>query len=98
MPNVATGSRSVGGIIEKGACYSTNLAELLAEGADEFIDSDGKFLKFDFSLAVKLINVFWAKIKETILECEGKEVEIKFPTGPIGVIISTLLAALGIRI
>ncbi len=91
-------TRSAGDTLGKAECYTTNVAELLGQIGDEFVDEEGNIVKFEFSTYVALINALWAKVKETASECEGKEIEVTLPSNVIGTILAAALAAVGIKL
>jgi len=91
-------SRDLSSALQKGACWGTNLAELLAEAGDELVVEEGTKLKLSFDLVIALINIIFGKIKEVFSECEGKTLHIEFPNTVWGNIARGLLGLLGIKL
>jgi hypothetical protein len=75
------------------ACYSMNIAELASE-VNVFMD--GNKVKFTWREYIKLAQIIWDKIKETSLECSGKEIEVKLPA-KLG-LISAAFALIGFKL
>ena len=85
-------------VLGKSTCYLGNLEELSAELDDVLVeDVDGK-IKLGFQGTVAVINAVWAKVKETAMECEGKEIVVDLPGGWPGLLISGALQAAGIKL
>jgi hypothetical protein len=79
-------------------CYTTNLAELIGEVEQEVeVTPDGKIV-VDFQGVIDILQIVWNKIKETALECEDKQIEVKLPSGIVGNIIALALGAIGFKL
>lgn len=85
-------------VLGKSECYFGNIAELAGE-LDEVIvqQPDGKII-LNLEGSVAVINTVWAKIKETVKECEGKDLEVNLPDGLVGMIVGAALSAVGIKL
>ena len=81
------------------ACYIGNVAELAEEVGDVLVeDGDGKII-LDFDGGIKLLQVVWDKVKETVFECAGgQELQIKLREGILGGIIAAALSLVGFRL
>jgi len=55
-------------------------------------------IKLDFKSGVELMQIVWDQVKETALECEGKEIEIELPGGVVGLIVGAALQAVGFKL
>ena len=88
-----------GAILRDVECYSANLAEFAKELREKLIDpnTDG-FKPVNIEFAVATIQTSYNKLQETLLECEGKDLDIKLPDGAAGAIIKLLLEVLGITL
>lgn len=62
----------------KAGCHIENVGELLQAFDAQFVDAEGKVVKLDGSDVLKLISMLYGKFEETLLECEGKTIEIEF--------------------
>ena len=98
MDNQTSNVKTIKDTFGKVGCYSANIAELASEINDELVVDEGGKIKISFFGWIKLIQVFWNKIKETAVECEGKEVEVNLPDGIIGNVVNTLLGAIGLKL
>lgn len=57
------------------ACYTQNIALLLAQLAVTLPVVDGK-IRIDFNTAIKLLQAVWDAFKLSARECAGKEIEV----------------------
>lgn len=79
-------------------CYGSNLAELANTIDDQFVTEEGDIVKMDVTTVFALIQVLWDKLKETALECEGKEIKVELPNNWVGMALNAALAALGFKL
>jgi hypothetical protein len=79
-------------------CYGSNLAELANTIDDQFVTEEGDIVKMDVMTVFALIQVLWDKIKETALECEGKEIRVDLPSNWVGMVLNAALAAVGLKL
>lgn len=85
-------------VLGKSECYLGNLAELAARLDDVTVtDEDGKII-LDLKGTVAVINTVWSQVKETVKECEGKDLEVNLPDGIIGNILAAALGVIGIQL
>ena len=90
--------KSIKDVFGKVECYTSNIAELAGEIEDNLVEESGEKVVLDFSGWIQLFQIFWDKIKETALECEGKKVSVKLPPGVIGQIIGAAISFVGLRL
>lgn len=89
---------SIKDILAQGGCYLGNVAEMFDETSDVMVeDADGKVI-LGFEGARDVIQIVWNKFKETLSECAGKEIEVKLPSGYVGIILNAALAAIGFKL
>lgn len=64
--------------IGKAGCHIENLGSLLTQLDIQFGDvTDGK-IRIPIEKVPTLVGLTWEKMKETFLECEGKELVVEF--------------------
>lgn len=86
-------------VIGKSECYLSNLSELAGELKEVAVELDGSIIKIDsYQDVVIILQVLWDKFKETAKECEGKDIEVKLPSGLTGVILQAAMAAVGFKL
>lgn len=84
--------------LEDASCYLGNLEELTTEANEVLVeDTEGKIV-LDFKGGVSLLQIVWDKIKETVSECAGKEIEVKLPDGIAGSLIAAALQLVGFKL
>lgn len=79
-------------------CYVGNVKELLDETEDLILDQTDEVIVLDFKSVPKILQVVWDQFRETVLECEGKEIVIALPEGFIGDMIRAALTLIGFQI
>lgn len=62
-------------------CYIGNTQELLQDLEGEVFNDTGEVIEVDIQQGGKLLQILWDQFKETVLECEGKRVVVKYPAG-----------------
>jgi hypothetical protein len=88
-----------GRVFKKVECYSTNVGEMASELRKVLINPQtDEFNDIPLSTATKGVQAAYNQLRETILECEGKEFVIPLPSGTAGVVLNLLLISLGIDI
>lgn len=98
MANEIEPKDSIKDILAQGGCILGNVGEMFDETSDVMVeDADGKVI-LNFEGARDVLQVVWNKFKETMSECAGKEIEVKLPSGYVGVILSAALAAIGFKL
>lgn len=80
------------------ACYTQNIAELANEMDDQFINEDNDFVEIDVMTVFQILQTVWDQVKETALECEGKEIKVKLPDNWIGMVLRAALSAVGLSL
>lgn len=91
-------NRSIKDVLGDASCYIGNFAELTEDLSEVMVEDEQGKVILDFEGAVNVIQVTWDSVKETALECAGKEIEVRLPDGPLGIIIAAGLAALGFKL
>lgn len=86
-----------GKVFKKVECYSTNVGEMSAELRKVLIDpTTDEFKNIPFPVAIKAIQAAYDQLRETILECEGTQLQLPIPAGTPGVVLELLLSSLGL--
>ena len=75
-------------------CYSLNASEFIQEFNAKFVSDDGKIIKLTFTSGTEIANSIWEKVKETLKECEGREIVVVVPTGIKGLIVNSALSVI----
>lgn len=96
-------NKNITEVLTGAECYTANLSELAAKlnKEIEFIENPetGEAqIKLDFKSGMELVQIIYDQVKETALECEGKELKIKLPGGIPGLIMSAALQAVGFKL
>ena len=81
--------------VGKAGCHIENVGELLQEFDADFITESGNVINLTAEQYFDLLQLLMNKFKETMLECEGKEVKIDFGDGPVANILEGILKTLG---
>jgi len=80
--------------IGKAGCHIENVGQLLEQLDVQFGDTtDGK-IHIPIEKVPTLVGLTWDKLKETFLECEGKELVIEFGDTPTMNLLEQLLKLL----
>lgn len=79
-------------------CHIENIGEILMEFDNKFISEDGGIIKLGVDDYLALTQMLLDKFKESLKECEGKEIVIDFGDGPVANTAEMLLRALGFKL
>lgn len=79
-----------------GLCYVSRVADAIKKVAATLPVVNGKVV-ISWPVARDVINLLWAEFRKSALDCDGKVIEIKRPTGFLG-ILPAVAAWLGLRI
>lgn len=86
--------------LDKLACYNANVTEFLADFNEQYVDANtGQLKPLKFDVIRDALQDLWNKIKETSLECEGKEINIQITgEGPAVFLLQAIIAGLGFEL
>lgn len=93
---------SAGAVLLDIECYSSNISELARDLRVKLTDPvTGQFKEVSFEFVRDTINEVVQQFKETALECEGKDINIRAELNKLGLagsLIVTVLTAAGIEL
>lgn len=79
-------------------CYVGNTQELLQDLEGEVFEDDGTVIKFNIEKGGVLAQVLWNQLRETILECEGKQLVVQYPEGFAGAALQLIFQLANFRL
>lgn len=62
----------------RSGCHIENIGEMLQEFDVKYVTDEGKVIKLNGEAVLALMGDLYVKFEETMLECEGKQIEIEF--------------------
>jgi hypothetical protein len=85
--------------LENVLCFNENVNELLRQFLDDFTTETGELKDINLNTAVGMLQALWDKIKETSLECQGKEIKVELTGDGLPIfLLKALLAGVGFRL
>lgn len=81
--------------LDTAECYVGNVKELLDDFEGEFVSDAGGIVTIKVQTIGKMGQLFWNQFRETLLECEGKVVQVQYPPDFIGTLLKTVLTLAG---
>lgn len=79
-------------------CYIGNTQELLQDLEGEVFTDTGNVIEVDIQKGGTLLQILWDQFKETVLECEGKRVVVKYPAGWQGQLLRFAASFIGFNL
>ncbi len=90
--------RSFKDVLSGAECYLGNLEELAGELDEVLVEDEEGQIVLTFDGVKSVVQVVWDKVKETVLECQGKEIVVKLPEGLVGNLLAATLQLLGFKL
>lgn len=79
-------------------CYLGNIQELLNDLEGEVFTAKGDVVEFDLKKGGKLLQILWDQGRESLLECEGKQMVVKYPDGIAGSVLELAFSFIGFNL
>jgi len=75
----------------KAGCHMENVGELLQQFDADYVTEDGNVIKLTGEAVLSLMGDLYGKLEETMLECEGKQLQIEFGDSAAANLIEQLI-------
>lgn len=82
---------NLGNSLRKTECYNINAQELITILQNNIVDEYGNVIKVDPVAIIRTLDSLWYQVRETVLECENKQIIVELPET-----VTFLLKAIGL--